>query len=55
MMLTRLAAIVTVLLALAVPCIRGALMVRDARRRSGPPAPPGRRSADVMNAHPAER
>jgi hypothetical protein len=39
MMLTRLAAIVAGLLALAVPCIRGALMVRDARRRSGSPTP----------------
>ena len=40
MILTRLAGIVAVLLAFAVPCIRGTLMVRDARRRAGPPAPP---------------
>jgi hypothetical protein len=40
MILTRLAAIVAVLVALAVPCIRGRLMVRDARRRAGSPAPP---------------
>jgi hypothetical protein len=51
MILTRLAAIVAVLLALAVPCIRGRLMVRDARRRAGSPAP-GRRSGDIMNASP---
>ena len=35
MILTRLAAIIAALLALAVPCIRGTLMVRDARRRGG--------------------
>jgi len=39
MMLTRLAAAVAVLTAFAVPCIRGTLMVRDARRRAWPPAP----------------
>lgn len=37
MILTRLAAVVTVLMALAVPCTRGALMVLDARRRGGSP------------------
>ena len=40
MILTRVTAIVAVLMALAVPCIRGTLMVRDARRRAGSPAPP---------------
>jgi hypothetical protein len=37
MVLTRLAIIVTVLTALAVPCVRGTLMVLDARRRAGSP------------------
>jgi hypothetical protein len=41
MILTRLAIILGVLLALAVPCIRGTLVVRDARRRAGRPTPPG--------------
>jgi hypothetical protein len=35
MILTRLAIIVAVLMALAVPCVRGTLMVLDARRRAG--------------------
>ena len=39
MIVTRLAVIVTVLVALAVPGIRGTLMVRDARRRAGSPPP----------------
>ena len=39
MILTRLAAIVAVLMALAVPCIRGTLLVRDAHRRAGSPVP----------------
>jgi hypothetical protein len=39
MILTRLAAIVVVLMAAAVPGIRGTLMVRDARRRGGSPPP----------------
>jgi hypothetical protein len=39
MTLTGPAIIVTVLVALAVPCIRGTLMVRDARRRAGSLAP----------------
>jgi len=39
MILTRLAVIVGVLMAFAMPCIRGTLMVRDARRRAGSPAP----------------
>lgn len=38
MVLTRLAIIVAVLMALAVPCARGTLMVLDARRRAGSPA-----------------
>ena len=42
MIVTRLAVIVAFLMALAVPCIRGTLMVRDARRRAGSPAPPAR-------------
>jgi hypothetical protein len=33
MILTRLAVVVTGLMAFAMPCIRGTLMVRDARRR----------------------
>ncbi len=37
--LTRLAIIVAVLMALAVPCVRGTLMVLDARHRAGSPAP----------------
>jgi hypothetical protein len=37
MILTRLAVIVVVLMALAVPGIRGTLMVLDARRRAGSP------------------
>jgi hypothetical protein len=40
MILTRLAVIVAGLMAFAVPCIRGTLMVRDARRRAGSPTPP---------------
>ena len=39
MILTRVTAIVTVLMALAVPCILVTLMVRDARRRAGSPVP----------------
>jgi hypothetical protein len=39
MVLTRLAVIVAALMALAVPCVRGTLMVLDARRRAGSPAP----------------
>jgi hypothetical protein len=39
MILTRLAIIVAALAALAMPCIRGMLMVHDARRRAGSPAP----------------
>jgi hypothetical protein len=39
MILTRLAIIAAVLMALAVPCVRGTLMVLDARRRAGSPAP----------------
>ena len=39
MIFTRVAAIVAVLMAFAVPCIRGTLMVRDARRRAASPAP----------------
>ena len=39
MILTRLAIIVAAGMALAVPCVRGTLMVRDARRRAGSPAP----------------
>jgi hypothetical protein len=39
MTLTRLA-IVAVLMTLAVPCVRGTLMVLDARRRAGSPVPP---------------
>jgi hypothetical protein len=39
MILTRLAIIVAVLIGLAVPCVRGMLMVLDARRRAGSPAP----------------
>jgi len=39
MVLTRLA-IAAVLMTLAVPCVRGTLMVLDARRRAGAPAPP---------------
>jgi hypothetical protein len=34
MILTRLAVIIAVLMALAVPCIQGTLMVLDARRRA---------------------
>jgi hypothetical protein len=37
MIFTRLAVIVVALMALAVPGIRGTLMVRDARRRAGSP------------------
>ena len=40
MIVTRLAVIVAVLMAFAVPCIRGTLMVRDARRRAGSPRAP---------------
>jgi hypothetical protein len=40
MILTRLAVIVAVLMALVVPGIRGTLMVLDARRRAGSPPPP---------------
>jgi hypothetical protein len=39
MILTRLAVVVVVLMAAAVPGIRGTLMVRDARRRAGSPPP----------------
>jgi hypothetical protein len=39
MILIRLAIIVAGLVALAVPCVRGTLMVLDARRRAGSPAP----------------
>jgi hypothetical protein len=39
MILTRLAVIVAVVIALAVPCVRGTLMVLDARRRAGSPVP----------------
>ncbi len=39
MIFTGPAIIVTVLVALAVPCVRGTLMVRDARRRAGSLAP----------------
>jgi hypothetical protein len=39
MILTRLALIIAALIALAVPCARGTLMVLDARRRGGSPAP----------------
>ena len=40
MILTRLAVIAAaVLAALAMPCIRGMLMVHDARRRAGSPVP----------------
>jgi hypothetical protein len=38
MILTRLAIIVAVLTAFAVPCVRGTRMVLDARRRAGSPA-----------------
>jgi hypothetical protein len=34
MIFTRLAIIIAVLISLAVPCIRGTLMVLDARRRA---------------------
>ena len=37
MILVRLAVIVTVVMGLAVPGIRGTLMVLDARRRAGSP------------------
>jgi hypothetical protein len=39
MIFTRLAIIVAVLMALAVPGVRGTLMVLDARRRARSPAP----------------
>jgi hypothetical protein len=39
MILTRSAIIVAALMAFAVPCVRGTLMVLDARRRAGSPAP----------------
>jgi len=39
MIITRLAVIVVALMALAVPGIRGTLMVLDARRRGGSPPP----------------
>src|SRR6185437_13921165 len=39
MIITRLAVIVVALMALAVPGIRGTLMVLDARRRAGSPPP----------------
>jgi hypothetical protein len=39
MILTRLAVIVAVLMTLAVPCVRGTLMVLDARRRARSPTP----------------
>jgi hypothetical protein len=39
MIFTGPAIAVAALVALAVPCIRGTLMVRDARRRAGSPAP----------------
>jgi hypothetical protein len=38
MILPGSAIIVAVLVALAVPCVRGTLMVRDARRRAGKPS-----------------
>jgi hypothetical protein len=41
MILIRLAVIVVVLMALAVPGVRGTLMVLDARRRAGSPPSPG--------------